>query len=96
MCGACRVTVGGTTKVRLRRRPEFDGHQVDFKELVMRNRAYLREEKTAMERTSIRTGTAWSPAPRGRWKLMADATRRPRPKPSASPAADAGAAPQVR
>ncbi|MBP2683254.1 MAG: sulfide dehydrogenase (flavoprotein) subunit SudB, partial [Deltaproteobacteria bacterium] len=43
MCGACRVTVGGTTKFVCVDGPEFDGHQVDFKELVMRNRAYLRE-----------------------------------------------------
>jgi hypothetical protein len=32
------------------RSPEFDGHEVDFKELVMRNRAYLREEKASMEK----------------------------------------------
>ncbi len=50
MCGACRVTVGGATKFVCVDGPEFDGHQVDYKELVMRNRAYLKEEKTAMER----------------------------------------------
>ena len=50
MCGACRVTVGGSTKFVCVDGPEFDGHQVDFKELVMRNRAYLKEEKAAMER----------------------------------------------
>ncbi len=50
MCGACRVTVGGVTKFVCVDGPEFDGHQVDFKELVMRNRAYLKEEKAAMER----------------------------------------------
>jgi hypothetical protein len=36
--------------------PEFDGHQVDFKELVMRNRAYLREEKAAMDRFEHKDG----------------------------------------
>ena len=56
MCGACRVTVGGTTKFVCVDGPEFDGHQVDFKELVMRNRAYLREEKTAMERIEHKDG----------------------------------------
>ena len=56
MCGACRVTVGGTTKFVCVDGPEFDGHQVDFKELVMRNRAYLREEKTAMERVEHKDG----------------------------------------
>ncbi|MDA8120991.1 MAG: sulfide/dihydroorotate dehydrogenase-like FAD/NAD-binding protein [Deltaproteobacteria bacterium] len=50
MCGACRVTVGGKTKFVCVDGPEFDGHEVDFKELVMRNRAYLREEKEAMDR----------------------------------------------
>ncbi len=50
MCGACRVTVGGTTKFVCVDGPEFDGHEVDFKELTLRNRAYLREEKVAMDR----------------------------------------------
>jgi len=50
MCGACRVTVGGVTRFVCVDGPEFDGHEVDFKELVMRNRAYLKEEKVAMER----------------------------------------------
>ncbi|MBI5419598.1 MAG: sulfide/dihydroorotate dehydrogenase-like FAD/NAD-binding protein [Deltaproteobacteria bacterium] len=50
MCGACRVTVGGKTKFVCVDGPEFDGHEVDFKELVMRNRAYLKEEKEAMDR----------------------------------------------
>jgi len=56
MCGACRVTVGGTTKFVCVDGPEFDGHQVDFKELVMRNRAYLREEKLSMERIEHKDG----------------------------------------
>lgn len=49
MCGACRVSVGGKTKFVCVDGPEFDGHEVDFKELVMRNRAYLKEEKEAMD-----------------------------------------------
>ena len=56
MCGACRVTVGGTTKFVCVDGPEFDGHKVDFKELVLRNRAYLREEKAAMERIEHKDG----------------------------------------
>ena len=62
MCGACRVTVGGTTKFVCVDGPEFDGHQVDFKELVMRNRAYLREEKVAMERIEHEDGKCVSGA----------------------------------
>ena len=56
MCGACRVTVGGVTRFVCVDGPEFDGHEVDFKELVMRNRAYLKEEKVAMERYQHKDG----------------------------------------
>jgi len=67
MCGACRVTVGGVTKFVCVDGPEFDGHQVDYKELVMRNRAYLQEEKTAMERIAHRDGKCMGgePVPAG-------------------------------
>jgi ferredoxin--NADP+ reductase len=44
MCGACRVTVGGKTRFVCVDGPEFDGHQVDFVELVKRQRAYLKQE----------------------------------------------------
>ena len=40
MCGACRVTVGGKTKFVCVDGPEFDAHQVDFDEMMMRLRAY--------------------------------------------------------
>lgn len=40
MCGACRVTVGGKTKFVCIDGPEFDAHQVDFDEMLMRLRAY--------------------------------------------------------
>ncbi len=56
MCGACRVSVGGKTKFVCVDGPEFDGHEVDFKELVMRNRAYLKEEKVAMDRYEHKDG----------------------------------------
>ena len=36
MCGACRVTVDGTTKFTCVDGPEFDGFQVDFDELIHR------------------------------------------------------------
>ncbi len=49
MCGACRVTVGGETKFACLDGPEFDGHLVDFNELIKRQRAYLSEEKQAVE-----------------------------------------------
>ncbi|MDR1556972.1 MAG: sulfide/dihydroorotate dehydrogenase-like FAD/NAD-binding protein [Tannerellaceae bacterium] len=40
MCGACRVTVGGKTRFVCVDGPEFDAHQVDFDEMLMRLRAY--------------------------------------------------------
>jgi len=49
MCGACKVTVGGETKFVCVDGPEFDGHQVDFDELMKRQRMYLKEEKKALE-----------------------------------------------
>jgi ferredoxin--NADP+ reductase len=40
MCGGCRVTVNGQMKFACVDGPEFDAHQVDFDELMMRNRTY--------------------------------------------------------
>ncbi|NLJ16704.1 MAG: sulfide/dihydroorotate dehydrogenase-like FAD/NAD-binding protein [Clostridiales bacterium] len=40
MCGGCRVSVGGETKFACVDGPEFDGHLVDFDELMKRNAAY--------------------------------------------------------
>ena len=50
MCGACRVTVGGKTKFVCVDGPEFDGHQVDFDEMMMRQKQYLPEEKLSYDR----------------------------------------------
>ena len=44
MCGGCRVTVGGETKFACVDGPEFDGHQVDFAELMNRNSVYRERE----------------------------------------------------
>ena len=49
MCGGCRVTVGGETKFACVDGPEFDGHQVDFDELMLRLQAYCEEEKRCYE-----------------------------------------------
>lgn len=50
MCGACRVTVGGVTKFACVDGPDFDGHQVDFDELIKRQSMYIKQEKIAMEK----------------------------------------------
>lgn len=68
MCGACRVTVGGKTRFVCVDGPEFDGHEVDFKELVMRNRAYLSEEKASMERYLHKDGKCMGSAAPGAGK----------------------------
>jgi ferredoxin--NADP+ reductase len=49
MCGACRITVGGKTKFVCVDGPEFDAHQVDFDEMLMRLAAYKDEEVKAYE-----------------------------------------------
>jgi len=50
MCGGCRVSVGGKTKFACVDGPEFDGHDVDFRELADRLTAYRKQEKVALER----------------------------------------------
>ena len=45
MCGVCRVTVGGKMLFGCVDGPEFDGHQVDFEELIKRQRIFLPEER---------------------------------------------------
>jgi ferredoxin--NADP+ reductase len=45
MCGGCRVTVGGEMKFACVDGPDFDGHKVDFDELIRRNKMYAREER---------------------------------------------------
>lgn len=45
MCGGCRVSIGGETKFACVDGPEFDGHKVDYDELILRLRAYQEEEK---------------------------------------------------
>lgn len=45
MCGVCRVTVGGKMKFGCVDGPEFDGHAVDFDQLINRQRMFLPEER---------------------------------------------------
>lgn len=55
MCGACRVTIGGKTKFVCVDGPEFDAHQVDFDEMLMRLGGYKDQEKEEMERKILQT-----------------------------------------
>ena len=49
MCGCCRVRVGGQTKFACVDGPDFDGHEVDYDELIVRNSVYRAQEAAAKE-----------------------------------------------
>ncbi|WP_418704150.1 sulfide/dihydroorotate dehydrogenase-like FAD/NAD-binding protein [Anaerotruncus massiliensis (ex Liu et al. 2021)] len=49
MCGGCRVRVGGQTKFACVDGPDFDGHEVDFDELMKRNSFYKEREMADRE-----------------------------------------------
>ncbi|MCD6379162.1 sulfide/dihydroorotate dehydrogenase-like FAD/NAD-binding protein, partial [bacterium] len=50
MCGCCRVSVGGETKFVCVDGPEFDGHKVDFDEMMHRIQMYKPQEKESMDK----------------------------------------------
>jgi ferredoxin--NADP+ reductase len=53
MCGGCRVSIDGEQKFACVDGPEFDGHQVDFAELLARLTAYREEERLAAQLAGI-------------------------------------------
>ncbi len=57
MCGGCRVTVGGKTRFACVDGPEFDGHEVNFDELMLRLQAYNEDEKKSYEHYCTVRGT---------------------------------------
>ena len=50
MCGGCRVRVGGRIRFACVDGPDFDGHEVDFDDLMTRLRRFKQEEQAALER----------------------------------------------
>jgi ferredoxin--NADP+ reductase len=56
MCGVCRVSIGDQTKFVCVDGPDFDGHQVNWDELMARQRTYLDEERTSLENWRHRCG----------------------------------------
>ena len=52
MCGGCRVKVGGSVRFACVDGPDFDGHQVDFDDLMARLARFARDERAALERWS--------------------------------------------
>jgi len=53
MCGGCRVTVGGKTQFVCVDGPEFDGHLVDFDNMMKRLRSYKNHEHSAHEQCHL-------------------------------------------
>jgi ferredoxin--NADP+ reductase len=58
MCGGCRVTVGGQTKFVCVDGPEFDGHQVDFENMLIRMQAFKEQEDRDHHRCHLALGMA--------------------------------------
>jgi len=56
MCGVCRVSVGGQMKFACVDGPDFDGREVDWKELLARRKQYLDEEAYLSQRASCARG----------------------------------------
>lgn len=56
MCGACRVSVGGKTRFVCVDGPEFDAHEVDFDEMLMRLGGYKDIEREEMEKMECASG----------------------------------------
>jgi len=50
MCGGCRVKIAGEMRFACVDGPDFDGHTVDFDDLMNRLRRYKAEEQIAAER----------------------------------------------
>lgn len=55
MCGGCRVNVGGKALFACVDGPCFDGHEVDFDIAMRRNKAYVKEERQALDRLTCMT-----------------------------------------
>jgi ferredoxin--NADP+ reductase len=56
MCGACRVSIGDKTQFACVDGPEFDAHQVNFKELIQRLKCYCSEEKNITQASQNQGG----------------------------------------
>ena len=54
MCGGCRVIIDGEIKFACVHGPEFDGHKVDFDNLMLRNRRFIKEEEHACKMAGVK------------------------------------------
>jgi NAD(P)H-flavin reductase len=73
MCGGCRVKIGKEIKFACVDGPDFDGHRVDFDDLMMRLKRYAEEEKAAMDRWSENCRMSQRAAPALKGREAADA-----------------------
>jgi ferredoxin--NADP+ reductase len=53
MCGGCRVLIDGKTKFACVDGPEFDGHKVDYDNLMLRNRRFVHSEENACKLAGV-------------------------------------------
>jgi ferredoxin--NADP+ reductase len=53
MCGGCRVSIDGKTKFACVDGPEFDGHKVDYDNLMLRNRRFIHAEAEACKLVGV-------------------------------------------
>jgi len=60
MCGVCRVSIGSETKFACVDGPDFDGHEVDWEELLQRRKTYMNEEIVSLHRSGCETHFAKS------------------------------------
>jgi ferredoxin--NADP+ reductase len=63
MCGGCRVTVGGEVKFVCVDGPEFDGHRVDFENMMLRMKAFKQREDEDHHKCHLGLGLEPHPAP---------------------------------
>ncbi|MFH1016602.1 MAG: NADPH-dependent glutamate synthase [Pseudomonadota bacterium] len=80
MCGSCRVTVGGKMKFACVDGPDFDGHAVDFDELMLRQKRFARQEAEAMERYKRESEMLASLGPGGKDAAVAPSRTRAMPQ----------------
>ena len=48
MCGSCRVTIDNQLKFACVDGPDFEGHKVNFDELILRSKRFEKEEKKSL------------------------------------------------
>ncbi len=69
MCGACRITVNGETKFVCIDGPEFDGHQVNFDEMLKRMGAFKTIEKEKLESNKKETSITVDNSRNAEWRV---------------------------